>query len=348
MSPHRSITIVLVGLVVLSTVPSGVIAQEPSPPANPVPLTEYERSDRVVLDGQTYRVYTYNSPLPFVDGVAVYSDGRAIENRNLVEKVVAVHARQTTVAGLRSDEMAILRRLKRQSHTLEKRIPAVVAEINATIAYTEKLEETTIGNRSARTVAIERIPAFEDEFRVEYGKSRIERTRKTLLKLETAATNLNENATAVINLIEKRRNGADIDKTELFRHYVATISALERTETVASDLKYPLSVTAEHLTTIAKQSDKLPRVETEMKRRFTTFAEEIETSKKTIIETRKRLTADRKTLQKVDRRAEAMRERLMKQWEPKGSIKAKVYGLIGEIGLLMFAGLWTGLTLRKT
>ncbi|MFB6299093.1 MAG: hypothetical protein ABEH65_02410 [Halobacteriales archaeon] len=345
MCTNRSIAIGLACLVLLSTMPTGVVAQGTS--ADPVVLTEYERAERVIVDGTTYRVYTVESPLPFVDGIAVYRNGRSVESESVVKRVVAVHARQTAVAGLRSDEMAILRRLKQESETIEKRVPELIAEINVTITYTEKLNGTTIDNRTARELAIERIPAFEEEFEVGYGAARIEQLRKSLMRLETAARNLNENATAVITLVEQRRNGTEIDKTELFRHYVATISALERTETLVDDLKYPLSETADHMTAIANQSDRIPSVESPMEQRFTAVANEFKTTREALLETKKRLTSDRKTLQKVDRRAEAIRERLMKQWISRGALKAKIYSMLGEATLLAIAGLWTGLSLRE-
>lgn len=348
MTTQTPLKLALVGLLLLSTVASPAVAQHGAP--DPVVLTEYERMEEVAVSGQVYVLYEYDSPLPYVGGVAVYRNGAPIREQATVDRVVAVHARRTAVAGLRRDELRILRRLQARSRTVRAHVAPLIADINATLAYTRALENTTVDNRTAWNASVEHLPALEDLFRAGYpgGTSEIAGLRATLMDVQRTTAAIDENATAVITLVQRRRNGTDINKTELFQHYTAVLANVERVTTLTAELDEQLATTANRTETIATEASAVPEVGTDIETRFTALSGQLRATAAQLAAANDELPAGRTTLRKVDRRAASLRDRVLKQWTPRGIIKAKVYGSIGEGLILALAGILATIRYRRT
>lgn len=339
--------LVVVGLLLVSTFASPTVAQRDAP--EPVVLTEYERMEAVVVNGQVYGLYEYDSPLPYVGGIAVYRNGEPIRDRATVERVVTAHARQTAVAGLRRDELRILRRLQARSRAVEAHVTPLIADLNATLAYTRTLENTTVDNRTAWNASITHAPGLEDLFRAGYpgGTSEMAALAATLREVRRTTAAIDENATAVITLVQRRRNGTEINKTKLFQHYTAVLTNVERATTQTAELDEQLATTANRTETIATEASTVPEVGAEIETRFVALTTQLRATAAQVAAANDELPTGRTTLQKVDRRAASLRDRMLNRWTPRGAVKAKVYGSLGEGFILALAGVLTTIRYRR-
>lgn len=339
--------LVLAGILLLSTVPSSAVARPAGP--EPLVLTEYDRTDEIVVSGRTYVLYEYESRLPYVGGIAVYRDGEPIRERATVERVLTAYAHRTAVAGLRRDELRILRRLQARSRAVEAHVTPLIAEINETLAYTRTLENTTVDNRTAWKASTEHAPALDHLFRPAYrgGTSEMVALRGKLGRVRRTTTAIQKNASVVITLVQRRRNGTDINRTVLFQRYTAVLVNVERTTRLTAELADQLATTANKTETIATEASTVPEVGADIERRFTALTEQLRATATQFGAANEELPAGQTTLQKVDRRAASIRDRMLKRWAERGTIRAKVYGSIGEGVILALAGVLTTIRYRR-
>lgn len=345
---RHTIRTVLLGVIVLvSITPAAATPARQGP--TPIVTTDYERMGQVVVSGQVYELYTYDSPLPYVGGLAIYRGGDPIRSRTAVERVVRVHARQTAVAGLRRDELETIRRLRDRGRTLAANVSAALATINATLDYTRALENTTVGNRTAWNASLAAAPGLEGLVRPPYrgGTSDLAALRATLVEVRRSATALSENATAVITMVGRQRNGTSIDKTALFRHYSAVLGALDRTTSLAEDVEPTLATTANRTDRIATNVSTVPEVGATLSTRFRALTSQLRSTAVQLSAVTTELPRGRTALGQVDRRAAAMRERLLHRWTSRGTVRAKVYGSIAEGLILALAGILTTIQYRR-
>jgi hypothetical protein len=338
MRRNAVVRLLLVGAVVLAAVPSVGTAQPVSP--DRPPLTDYERVDEVVVEDRPYTIYRYDSPLPYVGGLVVYRNGTSVDE-GTATTVLEVYARQVAVANLRAEELATVREVRNDSRRVQETAGPAIETLGSAIAYTDRLRNESVGNRSAWTVAAERVPALEDGFGagIGGGESDAAELRATLVRWERVATDVEENATAVVRTVQRRRNGTEIDKNRLYRRYAAMLSSLERLRSLTETVNRRVPATAETAGTVAESAGDVPEVGGTLADRFRTLADRFRTTAERAADVGEDLSSRRESLQRIQERATSIQERMRTRLAAEGAIESRLYATFVEGGVVLVAGL---------
>lgn len=328
--------VVLVGIVLGSLLTSPAAAAGPG--QNIYPLDrDAERVAAVVVNGQQYVIYRYDNLLPYADGIEVFSGGTRITSEETVDEVFTAYAR---VEGTTFDQGTVetLDAVVRHARTVNRTTSATLSALNETLRYARSLKNTTVNDTTAWERAVEVSPAFEELFEEGVtGPADVVDFRTRLMTVRATARQLEAQATTAKTLLERQRNGREVNRSRLFRAYLGTLRTLAEIDEQLTDVNGELPQLAESSRTAASEASSIPTVGSTVQDRLTALATRLEGAREKLSATTADLRSAHSGLPTVSGN-ERVHDRLLDQWHARRGSGAEIYVTIGEAGLAVVAG----------
>lgn len=318
-SIHRLTTVLVVGVLLLSTVPVSVAAQ--GTPGSLLLNQHATKVGTITVDGERYQVYRYDNTLPYASGMSVFHDGEQVTSEARARAVLTALAQRRAAAKLGTEEIETLRTVREQARIIA----------NATGSAAAALNDTTALNVSRQPA-----PRFS-----EFNGTATD-LRPSLRTTERYARAVVSNTTALIELLEKRRNGTEVDPQRLYDRYATTLSTINR----LSGQSYKV----DELSEVATLSDRIAANVSTSSDRGKEIAAGFEAVSSETARAANRTTAAFETLEEVagygtplgeaQSFAQSQQSEWMDRWRTRQSAPMKIYGtLIGvPIALIVVGG----------
>lgn len=263
---RRVVTALVVAMTLLGAVPASVTAQgtEGSLLLNQG-ATEV---GAVTVDGERYQVYRYDNTLPYASGVSVYSDGEQVTSAARVRAVLTALAQRRAAAELGPEELETLRSVRREARVLANESGRAADALANATGYAVELQSVRVDGTTAWNATVEATPAAAELN--ETAGELVPALRRTERHAGWAVAN----TTALIDLLERKRNGSEVDPRRLYARYDATLSTLERLSDQEFDIDQ-LSDLAGLSRTVAANASSVPERGDEIAGRFASFADRL-------------------------------------------------------------------------
>lgn len=209
----------MVVLFLVSAIPATVAAQ--AVPQDILLDEESTKMATVTVDGQTYDVYRIENVVWYASGIDIYADGERVRSESEARKVLTQLARRRAANELGPDDLTPLRTAKQNVSAAAPAVRSATRDINDTLAHLESLQTAQVDGRTAYNASVEAAPGIED-----FNQSARE-LRPRLRSFDTDSGAFIDNATTLIDLVERRDNGSSVDPQRLYDVYVATIQAYD-------------------------------------------------------------------------------------------------------------------------
>ncbi|MFB6159682.1 MAG: hypothetical protein ABEJ61_00720 [Haloferacaceae archaeon] len=321
----RTLGVVAVVVLLVGTVPTGALAQSGPRPVLLNQNTEHVAT--VTVDGQRYEVYRYDNVVSFASGIDIYANGERVTEESRAQAVVTALAQRRAVEELGRDDARRIRASARAVNATVGDVSTAAAEIDATLAYVERTKSVRANGTTVYNASVEAAPAL-----TEFNET-ARATLPALRSLENDSTAYVRNATALADLLQRRRNGSDVDPQRVYDRYEATLTAKYR---VSQHFGY--DGTTESLAEIAALSDRIaanvstvPERGQELSRRFATVHE---ASARAANRTRT-LDLSAYELSGAQNRADELESAWMEQWRSRRNAASDVYKTVAAAGLLV-------------
>lgn len=336
----KRVTPVVKVLVVVSAVTAGMTdpALAQSERRQVVLDTEVTELATVYTNGQTYVVYAYDNLLSYASGIEVYTEGERVTSRAVVDEVFqSLARRQATKFQPEVDTIARLRRVVNRSQTVQSATQGAIDALNQTLTYRQQLKETEVNGTVAWDLVIEESAAIEDSFVAGFrGSFEAQQLRNRLQTIQQSSATLEANAKRVIELLQRRQSGAEINQSDLYRRYDTVSADLKTMKTQVDEARQQLQTVAEDSRMAAKQAGSLPRISPQLETRLTTLADTLHASTRPMRDAGSALVDLRGALPEVTTNAQYQAV-LTNRWEKRQNAPLKVFATMGEGFLLMVA-----------
>lgn len=324
----KRIITVLIVLLLLGSLPGTALAQ--GGPQNVLLDQETEQIATVTVEGQTYTVYRIENVIWYASGIDIYADGQRVRSESTARQVLTKLARRRAVKDLGPADLTVLRTAKRNVSNAEPAVAAVTRDINDTLVHLEALKSEQVDGRTAYNAAVEAAPGI-----VDFNESAQELGPR-LDSFENDSRTFIENASTLIELVERRENGSSVDPQHLYDVYVATIRANEALSehlgfNGVNEALSELSATSEM---IAMNVSSVPETGNETARHFDRMAN----SSGTAANMTQAIELPGFEFQETRDQAESLESDWMDRWQSRQNAGTDVYysifGLIAVVGLL--------------
>jgi len=245
-----------------------------------------------------------------------------------------------------SGSMAEMEQVAAYASRINQTTTAALQSLNDTTEYLESLRDPEVNGTTGREAALEASPTLDDAFtQGALGRSDMQELRTQLIQLRRQAVDLEENASTVARLLQKRRNGTDIDRSRLFQSYLGARSSLEIISDRMAEVRPTVTEMTNATTHIASETLDVPQIGDELNQRFTQLSDRLDETGSKIETLTGELRQSRLTLPSVSENRQ-VREQLLKEWKPRQNAATKITITLGELALLIAAGAIAALDLR--
>lgn len=330
MNRRNQATTLLIVLLLVGAIPGTVMAQ--AGPQNVLFDQETEKIATVTVDEQTYEVYRIENAIWYASGLDIYADGERVRSESTARQVLAKLARRRAANELGPDDLTLLQTAKRNVSNAEPAVTTATRDINDTLAHLESLQSEQVNGTTAYNASVEAAPEIKD-FN--------ETARDLLPRLRSYGNDSGafvENATTLIELVERRENESSVDPQRLYDVYVATIQANDALSEhlgfggVNEDLS-ELSATSE---TIARNVSSVPGTGNETAEHF----ERVANSSGTAANMTEAIELPGFAFEDTQDRAQSLESDWMDRWQSRQNAGTDVYYSI--FGLVIIVGLLAG------
>lgn len=213
MRGQNVVTSLVVITLLVGAIPMTALAQGASDPQPVLMDRDTNHIADITADGQQYSVYRHQNVFPWASGIGIYTDGERVTSESTAERVLTALAQRRAVQGLGAEEISQLRATSQNASTVANNVSAAATALDQTLTYMKRM--TTV-RENASVEAAPQIPEFNETARELLPKLR---------SFENDSTAYRSNATALIELLEQRKNGTDVDPQRLYAQYDATLEA---------------------------------------------------------------------------------------------------------------------------
>jgi hypothetical protein len=167
----------------------------------------------ITVDGQQYSVYRHQNVFPWASGISIYTDGERVTSESTAETVLTALAQRRAVQNIGAEVITQLRATSQNASAVANNVSAAATAVDQTLTY---INRTVTVRENASVEAAPQIPEFTETARELLPKLR---------SFENDSTAYRSNATALVELLEQRKNGTDVDPQRLYAQYEATLEA---------------------------------------------------------------------------------------------------------------------------
>lgn len=314
-------------MLLVGATPMAALAQGASNPQTVLLDQDTTHIADITVDGQQYSVYRHNNVFSWASGIGIYTNGERVTSESTAEAVLTALAQRRAVQELGAEEIRQLRTTSQNVSTTNVSAPATA--INETLVYMERMKTvrengTTVYNASVE--AAPQIPEFNETAR---------ELLPELRSFENDSTAYRSNATALIELLEQRENGTDVDSQRLYAQYAATLNA----KNALSDhlefdgINEQLTQVASTSETIAMNVSAVPERGNETAQHFWRVHNESAVAANQTAA----LSLSEFEFGEVQERAESLEEDWMEDWNSRRNPATTVYQSIGAIVVVIAA-----------
>lgn len=329
---HRSrrlASALIATMILLSVVPVGALAQ--GAPGSLLLNQSGTQVGSITVDDHRYQVYRYDNTLPYASGISVYLDGEQVTSEAEVREVLTALAQRRAAGRLGTEEIETLRTVRRQARILANVSGSTAASLNRTTSYLADLANVTVNGSTALNASRRAAPRFA-EFN-ESARDLVPALRTT----ERRATAVASNATALIDVLQARRNGTETDPQRIYEQYVTTLETIDRLaeqESVSEDL----STVATLAERVASNVSAVPEVGNETAARISTASNSTARAanrSSAAFETLDSLTGFGGSLDDSRDAAESQVEQWMANWQDRRYAPRDIYGTIAAVPVVL-------------
>lgn len=316
-------------MLLVGATPMAALAQGASDPQPVLLNQDTTHIADITVDGQQYSIYRHENVFSWASGIDIYTNGERVTSESTAEEVLTALAQRRAVQDLGAEDISQLRTTSQNASTAATNVSSMATAINETLVYVERMKTvrengTTVYNASVE--AAPQIPEFNETARELHPELR---------SFENDSTAYQSNATALIELLEQRENGTDVDPQRLYAQYVAT---LEAKNDVSDHLGYDgideqLSEVAGTSETIAMNVSSVPERGNETAQHFWRVHNESAVAANQTAA----LGLSDIEFDDVQERAESLEEDWMEDWNERRNPASTVYQSIAAIVVIIAA-----------
>ncbi len=219
MNGRKLATGLVVILLLVGTTPTTAIAQGASDPQPVLLDQDTTHIADVTVDGQQYSVYEHENVFSWASGIDIYTNGGRVTSESTAETVLTALAKRRAVRDLEAESAAPLRTTSRNVSTAASNVSATATAVNETLVYLEQTKTVRENGTTVYNASVEAAPRI-----AEFNESARE-LHPELRSFVNASTAYRSNATDLVELLERRENGTDVDPQRLYAQYETTLEA---------------------------------------------------------------------------------------------------------------------------
>lgn len=219
MKERKVVISFVVILLIVGATPMTAFAQGASDPQPVLLDQDTTHIADITVDGQQYSVYRHENVFPWASGIDIYTNGERVTSESTAEAVLTALAQRRASRDIGAEDVSQLRTTSQNASTVATNISATATAINETLVYMERLKTVQENGQTVYKTSAEaapQIPEFNETARELHPELR---------SFENDSRAYRSNATALIELIEQRENGTNVDPQRLYAQYETTLNA---------------------------------------------------------------------------------------------------------------------------
>lgn len=327
MKGRKLVTSLVVIMLLVGATPMAALAQGASSPQPVLLDQDTTHIADVTVDGQQYSVYRHENVFSWASGIDIYTNSERVTSESTAESVITALAQRRAVQDLGAEDISQLRTTSQNASAAATNVSSTATAIDETLVYIERMKTVSENGTTVYNASVEEAPQIS-----EFNETARE-LHPELRSFDNDSTAYRSNATALINLLEQRENGTNVDPQQLYTQYAVTLDAKSDLSDHLgySSVNEPLSVIAGTSEAIAMNVSSVPERGNETAQHFRRVHNESAVAANQTAA----LGIDDFEFDDVQDRAESLEEDWMEEWNSRQSPASTVYQSIAAIVVII-------------
>ena len=319
--------IVLSILVVLSSIPGGVLAQGPDD--HTIVLdSDPEKIQDVTVDGQIYQIYRYENLLPYASGIEVFRDGERVTSEEEARRVIRSAAWTRSLDRMDDEELGRLKETQQTVRRIDSTLTPIVDLLDAIIGFVDGMKENSVGGTSVWDLAVSTHPSLR-EF-----DSSVRQVRSDVGEVRRATERVSQNLRVVIREIEREKGEDQANYGELSASIEDSSAGFEQLRERALRVRDSLSEASDGAQAASNRVSGVPVVGGDLSNAFADMSNRLGEAASTMDDFASRLGSQHQRLNELNAYAESEERDMMAEWRSRQTAESRVYGTLGGVGLV--------------